>query len=416
MKHKIKNIFASASGSALEWFDFTLYGFFVHYIASEFFPIQNQLLALILAFGVFASGFLIRPIGAWIIGHIGDHFGRRHALLFTAALMSVSTIAFAILPGYATLGIFAPVLLTFVRLLQGFAISGELNTSSNFLIEYLPQNRRGLSGSLVMATSMLGILLGAVIATIISLTLSQQQMTAFGWRIPFLIAGLLGIIIFVLRLKMHESPSFLGRKKIERKHVHALLLKNWRLIVLGFFLTCLMAVANYFLIAYFPAFLATQGFSVKSSVALTTISMTVLICLIILAGFLSDKIGRKPLFVSAVCLFLVLSYPVFWLLTQSSFGFALLAQIIFAIILAPIAGLVPTVLAELFSAEIRNTAVALSYNLCLSIFGGTAPMISFSLIKITNNVRSPVWYLLGCAIVTLIALFFATESYRKELH
>lgn len=414
MRSKLKNVFAGVAGNALEWFDFTLYAFFVHNIASAFFPTKNNLLALILAFGVFATGFLIRPIGGWLIGLIGDHFGRKRALIFTSLLMSFATIAIAFLPGYLTLGIAAPIILTLVRLIQGFAISGELNTSANFLIEYLPHTRRGLSGSLVMAASFLGIVLSAVVAAVIILILPSEKVAQFGWRIPFLIAGVLGCVIFMLRLKMIESPVFLSKYE-GKKQLLPILLKHWRLVVLGIFLTSLMAVANYFLIGYFPAFLQTQGFSAEFATTINAFVMFIFVGLIILSGILSDKIGRKPLLMFGAFSFIVFSYPIFWLLSQHSSLFVFIAEFIFVIILAPVAGIIPTVLAEFFPTKIRNTGVAMSYNICLAIFGGTAPMIAFTLVKVTSSTLFPAWYLIGCAALTLLAIFIAEESYKKEL-
>jgi len=409
MHFKIKNIFVSLAGNALEWFDFTIYAFFVKDMATIFFPTKDRVLSLILAYGAFATGFLIRPIGGAIIGYMGDHLGRKRAMIFTALLMSISTILVAFLPSYSVIGVTAPVLLIIMRLLQSFSISGELNTSANFLIEYLSQSRRGFSGSLVMATAFIGILLSALVATSIIALLSPEQTTNFGWRIAFFITGLFGFVISIMRFKMDESPFF-EKKHKKHDHIWSTLLKNYKSVILSLFLPCIMAVSNWYLIGYFHVFLQGQGFSAKFAMMVNSVAMFILICLMVTFGKLSDRIGRKILLVFGACSFIVFSYPIFWLLSQHNIVSVFIAEILFVVILAPIVGLVPTVLAEIFPTEVRNTGTNVGYNLCLAIFGGTSPMVALSLVKLTHSTISPAWYLMGCAVITLISILFVREK------
>jgi len=414
---RIKNsTIAGMFGNSLEWFDFVLYAYFAPIFANLFFPAENQFVSLLLTFGVFASGFLIRPLGGIIIGYCGDRFGRKKALIFTIILMSFATCSIALLPTYKTIGIWAPILLTLTRLLQGFAVSGELNGSASFLIEHAGKKHRGLAGSLSMSSAFIGILIGSILATIITNTVSHAQLIVWGWRIPFLFAAIIGIIGLIVRLKTEESPLFKLIGQSATAPVKKVIVHHWKELLLAIFTTCIMAVGNYFLIAYFTTFLVkTEGMPLEYAMLINCISMFLFVFLLIFFGWLSDKIGRKPTYLLGAFGFIVLSYPIIWLLAQKSILLAFIAELLFVLILSPVAALVPTIVAEIFPTKLRNTGSSIGYNISLALFGGTAPLVAIALVKLTHQVMMPAWYLIGCALVSLIAVLIIQETFKKEL-
>jgi proline/betaine transport protein TphA len=410
-------LIAGLFGNALEWYDFILYANFAPLIAKLFFPTKDPIVSLLLTFVVFATGFLIRPVGAAIFGYIGDRFGRRVTLITSISCISIPTFLIGLLPSYAYIGIAAPILLAVMRLLQGFAVSGELNSASTFLIEHAPDNRRGLAGCLVMGTAFLGMLIGAFVSSSMTILLSPQMLNTWGWRIAFWLGGILGIWGLIIRLRSQEPPLFLtATKEIKRmplKHVFLCFRKELCLTIL---LTCIMAVGNYIFIAYVMTFLVKfQGFSLEKANLINFISMFVIVLLFPVMGMLSDKFGRKPVFKAGLWGFILCSLPMFWLLSRPEFLYVLAGDILLCIVLVPISALIPTLLAELFPTRIRNTGTALGYNICLALFGGTAPLIAITLRESTSNNYALAVYLIVCAIVSYIALYFIDESYQKKL-
>ncbi len=415
MSFRSNVVVAGLFGNALEWYDFILYANFAPIIAALFFPTKNQLTSILLTFIVFATGFSVRPFGALIFGYIGDHFGRLRALIISIYVITLPTFLIGLLPTYDKIGIAAPLLLTCLRLFQGLAVSGELNSSSTFLVEHAPQNRRGLAGCLVMGTAFLGILIGAGIAALVTFTLSQTALHTWGWRLPFLFGGILGVIGIIMRLRSIETPLF----TVSNNKMSSILLvitKYPKQLILSIFITCIMAVGNYIFIAYIVTLLVkTQGFALKDALLINIISMSVMVIMFPIMGLLSDHFGRKPIFKMGLVGFILFSVPIFWLISQKQFYLALLGDIALCLTLVPIAALIPTIIAELFPTEIRNTGTALGYNICLALFGGTAPLIALSLIAYTKNNLAPAGILIICTIISFITLKFIEESHKKPL-
>ncbi|MGB6977099.1 MAG: MFS transporter [Gammaproteobacteria bacterium] len=407
-------LLAGLFGNALEWYDFILYANFAAIIANLFFPTKDPMTSLLLAFAVFATGFLVRPLGATLFGYIGDHRGRKAALITSMIVITIPTLLIGFLPTYASIGLAAPILLTLLRLLQGLAVSGELNTATTFLVEHAPDNRRGFAGSLVMSTAFLGILTGAITTTLVSALLTAQALHDWGWRIPFYLGGVIGVIGLFLRLRTKESPRFVQEKKyMSFKRIFSNYRKELLLTIL---LTSIMGVGNYIFIAYAVTFLdKIQGFSLREANTINLISILLLVLLMPIMGILSDHFGRKPLFKIGLFGFIVFSFPAFWLLSQKQFGYALAGDLLLGIILAPIAALIPILLAELFPTAVRNTGTALGYNICLAIFGGTTPLLALELVQRTGSNLAPAGYLILCAVLSLTALKFIEESYHKPL-
>lgn len=416
-----KVVLAGAIGNALEWYDFTIYAFFVPIIATQFFPNKDPFISLLATFGVFAIGFLVRPLGAILFGYIGDYAGRKKALVISMIMMSFPTFLIGILPNYNTLGMMAPLLLIGLRIIQGLAVSGELTTATVFLIEHADINKRGIAGSLAMAGALFGMVLSSVFATFISDLVSEADLSTWGWRIPFLLGGLVGIIGFIIRLRsvdpvifeqVHGGQEGAGRPISIVRHISSL---DYKTLCTGICLTSIMAIANYFLIGYFNTFLIeTQGLPLRSVMMVNSVAITIQVIMTLLMGYLSDHIGRKTVLGAGIISLLVLVYPIFWLFTQHDIYLALLGESLFALAAGALTGLIPTTLAEMFDTYHRNMGISISYNISLALFGGTAPLVAISLVKSTQLLFAPAFYLMACATVALIALFSLKESYQKS--
>lgn len=413
-----KVVFAGAIGNALEWYDFTIYAFFVPIIAMQFFPNKDPFVSLLATFGVFAAGFLVRPLGAILFGYIGDHAGRKKALVLSMVLMSCPTFLIGLLPNYNTIGLMAPVLLILLRIIQGLAVSGELTTATVFLIEHADKNRRGIAGSLAMAGCLFGMVVSSLFATAMSEMVTDTQLNAWGWRIPFLIGGLIGIIGIVIRLKTQE-PAVYEQSHANQsasvsvvQHMSSL---NYRTLIVGIFLTSIMGIANYFLIAYFNTFLIeTQGLALRSVMLINTVAMAVQVMVTLLIGSLSDYIERKRLLSIGMLSLAAVVYPVFWLLTQHDIYFALAGEVLFALAAGFLTGLTPTTLAELFDTYHRNMGISISYNVSLAIFGGTAPLVAITLVATTHQLFAPAGYVVVCAIAAYFAVSTLKGNYQKS--
>ncbi len=415
-------VLAGAFGNALEWYDFTIYAFFVPIIASLFFPAKTPFLSILATFGVFAVGFLVRPLGAILFGYIGDHIGRKKALILSMIMMSFPTFLIGLLPTYQSIGILAPLLLIMLRIIQGLAVSGELTTATVFLIEHADVNRRGIAGSLAMSGALVGIVLSSVIASIVTEVVSSEYLSNWGWRIPFLLGGLIGVIGFVVRLRsvdplLYEQSQENQPEKKSRpsvmSHVTGL---NHQIVFVGICLTSIMAIANYFLIGYFNTYLVeTQRLPLRSVTMINSIAIGIQMVLTVCMGRLSDHLGRKRVLGTGIISLAILAYPVFWLLLQHDIYQALLGEILFAIAAAAISGLIPTTLAEMFDTSHRNTGISMSYNVALALFGGTAPLVAITLVASTHHSFAPAWYLIVCAIIAFSALMTVDESYQKVL-
>jgi proline/betaine transport protein TphA len=410
-----KVVLAGAIGNALEWYDFTIYAFFVPIIALQFFPNKDPFLSLLATFGVFAVGFLVRPLGAILFGYIGDHAGRKKALVISMIMMSCPTFLIGLLPNYSAIGIMAPMLLIGLRLIQGLAVSGELTTATVFLIEHADTNKRGIAGSLAMAGALLGMMLSSLFATLISQLLSDSQLAAWGWRIPFVAGGIIGIAGLIVRLRSIDPVLY---EEVQNRpvsvigHISTL---NYGSLLTGIFLTAIMAIGNYFLVAYFNTFLIkNQGLPLRPVMIINAVAISVQIIMTLLMGRLSDFVGRKNVLGSGIMGIIILAYPIFWLLTQHDIYMALSGEILFAMAAGVFSGLIPTTLAEMFDTYHRNMGISISYNISLALFGGTAPLVAIALVAKTQNVYAPAIYLICCACLSFLALLTLKESYRKS--
>lgn len=411
-----RSVLAGLYGNALEWYDFLLYASFAPIFADIFFPTKIHFVSLIATFSLFAIGFIMRPIGGLLLGHYADNAGRRKALILSMCIMTVSTSLIAVLPDFHSWGILAPVLFSTLRLIQGLAVGGELPGSTTYLIEHMFKNRRGLAGSLVLSSAFLGIFIGALTASMISTVFNENFLYAWGWRLPYLLGGLLGILGIYLRVRSVESPSFLRTVHSKEIPAKVVFTRYRKPLVISILITSILALSNYVLIAYLNTYLVnTENFLLKDALLINLIALALLTVLIPFMGYLSDIIGRKPIFMVALILLLILIFPVFHLLLSDNWWKILLSELILAMILAPINATVPTIIAEMFPTQVRASGISISYNIAQAVFGGTMPLISLTLINLSGNNYAPAWYVFVWCIIVLAASYNLTESYKNEI-
>ena len=403
----------------LEIYDFMIYGYFAPIMAKLFFPTDNASLGLLLTFSIFAIGFLMRPLGAIIFGHFGDRLGRKKILAFAIILMAAPTTLIGLLPDYSQIGMWGGILLLICRLLQGLSMGGEFAGSILYITEHAPSGRRGFYGSWAMCGTFSGILLASAIAALLNILFSTESMQSFGWRIPFLLGSVLGIVGYYLRRRMPETPHFIAAQT-EGKIVSNPVIKSFthelpsmmRVAALNF----LPAVAFYTLFVYLSSFMTTYlKISLDTALSINTINLIVLIFLIPVIGNWSDKIGRKPILISGTLGFIVFSYPLFLLLQTASFLNVFLAQACFSILIGFIFAALPATIVELTKTHVRYTAVAFPYNLSSALFGGTAPLLATYFISKTGNHLFPCFYLIISGLVTLIMVLSLNETYQEKL-
>jgi MHS family proline/betaine transporter-like MFS transporter len=410
--HTSRVIAAGMIGNVLEWYDFAIYGYFAAQIGRSFFPHEDAIAQLLAAFGVFAIGYLMRPIGGAIVGHIGDSFGRRAALTFSVAAMAIPTFLMGVLPGYHSIGLLAPIGLTLLRVVQGLSVGGEYTSSMVFLVEQAPEGRRGLMGALAGAGATVGILLGSAVGAAFAASMSTAALDAWGWRIPFLLGLVVGIAGYLLRRYVLEAGVAAKRARtpiIETLHDH------WRL-VLGFAgLSVFCAVTFYIGFVYIVSWLQTaDGIAPSRALEINSLSMVIILPVTIAAGWLSDRIGRKPLMLATSAGGLIGALPLFWLLNHPSALLAQLGQLGFVFLVGIYYAALPATLVEAAPANVRCTAVALGYNLCYGLFGGLSPLAATWLVQRTGDEIAPAFLIMAAAAVTLATVFFLRESYRRS--
>ena len=410
---------ATFIGNFVEWFDYGAYGYLAATIAMVFFPESDKTTALMSTYAVFAASFLIRPLGGIFWGHIGDKYGRRPALSWSILIMTVATFLIALLPGYDTIGIAAPVLLLLLRLAQGFSASGEYAGGSTFLAEYAPPEKRGFYTALIPASTAAGLLLGSLMAAGLYGLLSQEALTEWGWRLPFLLAAPFGLVGRYIRLKLEETPSFqaaVGNISHESVPIKRLFNEHPKALLVAFLVACLNAVAFYLILSYMPEYLSdNMGVGKTESFIAASVSLLSYVGFIFLMGKLSDRYGRKAMLIIASVLFVVLTVPLFMAFGWGGFGLILLIQIIFGAILSVNDGTLPAFLSELFPTDVRYTGFAFSFNSANALMGGTTPLVATWLISVSGSKISPAWYLMAVAVVAMLAVLCVKDKSRQAL-
>jgi MHS family proline/betaine transporter-like MFS transporter len=403
---------AGVIGNLLEWYDFAIYGFFAAQIGQAFFPAQDKVAQILAAFGIFAIGYIMRPLGGVVTGYIGDLFSRRAALTFSVAAMAIPTFLVGILPAYQTLGIMAPVLLTMLRVIQGLSVGGEYTTAMVFLVERAPPGRRGLMGAICSCGADLGVLLGSATGTVLASSMSAETLADWGWRLPFIFGLFVGLAGFFLRRGLEEvpAPKTSGQPAI----VTAVRQELPLLLRLGG-LSVFLAVGYYLMFLYIVSWLQTaDGIAPNHALAINTVSILALFPVCLLAGWLSDRIGRRKILLLAMAGAIVGAWPLFWLLHHPNMAWILVGQLGFVLIVGFYAGTLPAALVEAVPHRVRCTVVAIGYNVPLGIIGGLTPMAATWLVARTADDLSPAFMIIAAAVVSTIALLFVPETFRQH--
>jgi MFS transporter, MHS family, proline/betaine transporter len=408
---------ASAIGNATEWFDYGIYSYGLTYISAALFP-GSAAQATLFALATFAISFLVRPLGGLFWGPLGDRLGRKHVLALTIVIMSLATLAVGLLPSYASIGMWAPLSLVVLRMIQGFSTGGEYGGAATFMAEYAPDHKRGFCGSFLEFGTLAGFSLGALLMLACSVTLGRDAMHAWGWRLPFLVAAPLGLIGLYLRSKMEDTPVFRECAEAAQRDHHddpglplgELFAHYWRpLLQLGGLVVALNVV-NYVLLAYMPTFMKKElGMSENLSLLLPLIGMLSMMVLLPFSGALSDRIGRKRVWWLSLAGLFVAAVPMFSLMSHGIAG-ALIGLGVLGLLYVPQLASISAMFPAMFPTQARYAGMAIAYNVSTSIFGGTAPMVTDWLIGKTGNTLVPAYYMMGACAVGAVALLFVTET------
>jgi MHS family proline/betaine transporter-like MFS transporter len=402
---------AGVIGNMLEWYDFGIYGFFAPQIGHVFFPAEDRIAQILAAFGVFAIGYLMRPLGGIVMGYIGDHLGRRAALTFSVTAMAIPTFLVGILPGYQTLGLMAPVLLTMLRVVQGLSVGGEYATAMVFLVERAPPARRGLLGAICSSGSNVGILLGSATGTALAAAMSSDALADWGWRLPFIAGLFIGLAGLALRRGIEEVPI----TKDASPPLLSTLRQHLPLLVRLCGLSVFLAVGFYLMFLYIVSWLQTaDGIAPEHALEINTISILMEIPTCLFAGWLSDHVGRRKIMLFATVGAIIGSLPLFWLLHHQSEMLLLIGQAGFVLFIGLYEGTLPAALVEAAPHQVRCTAVAVGYNIPLGIIGGLTPMAATWLVERTADQLSPAFMMIAAAVVSTFALLFAPETFRQR--
>ncbi|ALM83640.1 glycine betaine/L-proline transporter ProP [Bordetella sp. N] len=422
-----KAVTAAALGNAMEWFDFGVYGFVAAALGKIFFPEASPAVQTIAALGTFSVPFLVRPLGGVFFGVMGDRFGRQKVLSLTIIIMAISTFCIGLIPSYASIGLWAPVLLLLCKLAQGFSVGGEYTGAAIFVAEYAPDRRRGFLGSWLDFGSIAGFVLGAGLVVLLHSTLAEQAFLDWGWRLPFFVAGPLGLLGLYLRHAAEETPAFTQQlEKMEKEDRDAVqerptvsfreIFSKYRkalLVCIGMVLVT--NITYYMLLTYMPTYLSSSlGYSEEHGVLIIVVVMIGMLFVQPLVGFLSDKVGRKPFLLIGSIGLLILAIPAFHFIGSDNTGLIFVGLLLIAVLLNCMTGVMASTLPALFPTRIRYSALASSFNIAI-IVAGLTPTIAAWMVESTNNVMMPAYYLLVAAIIGLVTSFYLPETANRPL-
>ncbi|MEL4013681.1 tricarballylate/proton symporter TcuC [Dryocola clanedunensis] len=416
VRAKAKAILQVTSGNFLEQFDFFLFGFYATYIAHTFFPAENEFTSLMMTFGVFGAGFLMRPLGAVILGAWIDKVGRRKGLIGTLSIMATGTFLIVLVPGYDTIGIWAPLLVLSGRLLQGFSAGAELGGVSVYLAEMATPNRRGFYTSWQSGSQQVSIMAAAALGYILNQALSESAIHDWGWRIPFAIGCLIVPFIFILRKNLNETAEYAKRQSHPTlKQSVRILMANWHVVLAGMFMVAMTTTAFYLITVYAPTF----GKKVLHLSASDSLLVTLLVAIsnfiwLPIGGMVSDRIGRKPVLLAMTVLAIATTWPALRMLTHApDFSMMLGVLLWLSFIYGMYNGAMVPALTEIMPLEVRVAGFSLAYSLATALFGGFTPAVSTALIQYTGDKAAPGYWMSFAAVCALLATLYL---YRRASH
>jgi MHS family proline/betaine transporter-like MFS transporter len=430
---------AAALGNAMEWFDFATYSYLAVTIGKVFYSGASSGVQTLLSLATFAITFLVRPLGGVFFGPLGDRIGRKRVLATTMILMATATFCVGLIPGYNTIGFWAPALLILFRLLQGFSTGGEYGGAATFIAEYAPDKKRGFFGSFLEFGTLVGFSFAAGIAAILQTVISDADLVSWGWRIPFLIGGPIGVIGLYLRMKLDETPAFqkiAGRdgatpavtetvtgkdaphlpEKGPKKEFSKIFKDQWPALILCIALVGAYNIADYALLTYMPTYLTdTLHYKANHGTVILIGAMVAMMCVITWVGKLNDRFGRKPVLLAGMLGFLVLTIPAFLLLKQGSLIAVLVGMAMLGASLVCLLGTMSAALPALFSTDVRYGSLSIGYNVSVSLFGGTTPLVLDALVKGLHNGMMPAYYATFAALVGVISVLCMKETAQQPL-
>lgn len=411
---RIKSIFSGSVGNMVEWYDWYVYAAFSLYFAKAFFPKGDTTAQLLNTAAIFAVGFLMRPIGGWLMGLYADRNGRKAALMASVLLMCFGSLLIALSPGYETIGVWAPVLLVFARLLQGLSVGGEYGTSATYLSEMATKERRGFFSSFQYVTLISGQLIALGVLIVLQQTLTEEQLYSWGWRIPFVIGALCAVVALYLRRGMEETDSFKKVKTKPKESAMRTLMRHPKELLTVVGLTMGGTLAFYTYTTYMQKYLVnTVGMSISDSTTISAATLFLFMCIQPLVGGLSDRIGRRPILIAFGVLGTLFTYPILTTLhTITTWWGAFFLIMAALIIVSGYTSINAVVKAELFPTEIRALGVGLPYALTVSIFGGTAEYIALWF-KSAGMETGYYWYVTGCIACSLV-VYATMKDTRKH--
>ncbi|MCD2187905.1 MFS transporter [Actinomycetospora soli] len=408
-------------GSLVEFYEFSVYAVLATTLAAVFFPAVDPTTGLLSALAVFAVAFFARPLGGFVWGAVGDRIGRRGTLALTVLLMSVATTLMGLLPGYAAIGVAAPILLVLLRFVQGVSAGGEISGAVSFVAEHAPDHRRGLFVGMISVGSVVGTLLGSLLPGILLLTLSTEDMQAWGWRIPLLVALPLGLVGLFIRRRLDETPFFVALRRESARAanpVRAALSGRpaRRLLVVAFCLVAVNASSFYMIVGYLPSF-ATKSLALTGVQAFAPSLIALAACLVaeVVGAWISDRVGRKPVLLTSGLGLLLLAYPSFLLITSGTFGLIACGLVLFGLLAGAYAAVINAALTEQFPTNVRVSGHGITYNLSVALFGGSAPYLLTWLGGVTGSTMVGAFYVILLALVSLPAVLALRETAGRPL-
>jgi MFS family permease len=414
---KVGAVVRVSLGNFLEMYDFMVFGYYAAAIGRAFFPTHNEYASLMLSFMTFGTGYLMRPLGAVVLGAYIDHHGRRKGLLLTLLLMAIGTLSIGVMPGYETIGLFAPLLIVAGRMLQGLSAGVEVGGASVYLAEIATPGRKGFFVAWQSGSQQIAVVFAAFLGLILSSRLRPEQMAGWGWRVPLLIGSMLIPFLFLLRRSLAETDEFKARKHhLKTREIWRSIMSNWRLVILGMMLSLTTTVTFYLITAYMPTYgTSVLHLSAADSMLVTLLAGVSNLCWLPLMGALSDRLGRRLPLVTFSAIALLTPYPVLlWLVSAPSFERLLAAALWLSMIFGSYNGAMVVFLTEIMPANVRVSGFSFSYSLATGIFGGFTPAVSTWLIHETGNSAMPGLWMAFAGLMSLTATLILTSRSAKK--